>query len=189
MVRAGYEITAGEARAAGVHVTFSPMADLVRDARWGRCLESTGEDSWLNCQFAAAMVKGFQGDNLAGGKGIASCVKHFAAYGAVEGGREYNTVDMSEWRLRQEYLPSYKAAVEAGCEMVMTSFNTIQGIPATGSKWLMDQVLRQEWGFDGVVITDYAAIQELIVHGVAEDAGEAAFLAMEAGVDIDMKTS
>ena len=182
--------TSEESVAAGVHVTFSPMGDLVRDARWGRCLESTGEDPFLNAECVKAMVEGFQEglseENAC--RGMASCVKHFAAYGAAEGGRDYNTVDMSERRLRQEYLPSYRAGVEAGCEMVMTSFNTVDGIPATGNRWLMRQVLREEWGFDGVLITDYAAIAELIVHGVAADKKEAARMAMEAGVDIDMCT-
>lgn len=182
------QMAAREACAAGAHVTFAPMVDLVRDARWGRCMESTGEDTYLNCEFAKAMVEGFQG-GLRPGEGIASCVKHFAAYGAPEGGREYNTVDMSKRRLLEEYLPSYKAAVDAGCEMVMTSFNTVDEIPATANQWLMDEILRKEWGFDGVLITDYAAIKELIAHGVAEDDGEAARLAMEAGVDIDMKTA
>lgn len=182
--------TSKESVAAGAQVTFSPMADLVRDARWGRCLESTGEDPYMNGRYAAAMVEGFQEglQEEGAGKGMASCVKHFAAYGAPEGGRDYNTVDMSVRRLRQEYLPSYKAGVEAGCEMIMTSFNTVDGIPSTGNKWLMDDVLRKEWGFEGVVITDYAAIAELIAHGVAQDAKEAARLAMEAGVDIDMCT-
>lgn len=183
------EVTSEESVAAGAHVTFSPMVDLVRDARWGRCLESTGEDPYMNSLYAAAMVKGFQ-KGLGSDKpaGMASCVKHFAAYGAPEGGRDYNTVDMSQRRLRQEYLPSYKAGVEAGCEMIMTSFNTVDGIPSTGNKWLMNDVLRDEWGFDGVVITDYAAIAELVLHGAAEDQKDAARLAMEAGVDIDMCT-
>lgn len=182
--------TSEESVASGVHVTFSPMGDLVRDARWGRCLESTGEDPFLNGNYVQAMVEGFQEGLSEQGspRGMASCVKHFAAYGAAEGGRDYNTVDMSERRLRQEYLPSYRAGVDAGCEMIMTSFNTVDGIPSTGNRWLMQQVLREEWGFDGVVITDYAAIAELITHGVAEDKKEAARLAMEAGVDIDMCT-
>ncbi len=188
LVKESYEAISDEAKASGLHVTFSPMVDLVRDARWGRCLESPGEDPVLNSRYAKAMVEGFQ-KNLSENEGIASCVKHFAAYGAAEAGREYNTVDMSERRLREEYLPSYKAAVDAGCEMVMTSFNTVDGIPATANQWLMDDVLRKEWGFDGVIITDYAAIAELIAHGVAADEKEASLLAMNAGVDIDMKTA
>lgn len=187
MVKQCNEKTAVESMAAGAHVTFAPMVDLVRDPRWGRVMESTGEDAYLNSRFSKAMVEGFQGE-LSPTRGIASCVKHFAAYGAVEAGRDYNTVDMSERRLRQDYLPAYKAAVDAGCEMVMTSFNTVDGMPATGNKWLMKDVLRDEWGFDGVIITDYAAIQEMIAHGVAENDREAAKLSIEAGVDIDMKT-
>ena len=184
------EVTSEESVAAGAHVTFSPMVDLVRDARWGRCLESTGEDPYMNSLYAAAMAKGFQkGLGEAKPAGMASCVKHFAAYGAPEGGRDYNTVDMSERRLRQEYLPSYKAGVDAGCEMIMTSFNTVDEIPATANKWLMDDILRKEWGFNGVIITDYAAISELKAHGVAADDAEAAKLAINATVDIDMKTS
>ncbi|WP_068503623.1 beta-glucosidase BglX [Paenibacillus kribbensis] len=188
MVNLCNQTTAKEACAAGAHVTFAPMVDVVRDARWGRCMESTGEDTYLNSVFAKAMVEGFQGD-FTPGESLASCVKHFAAYGAPEGGRDYNTVDMSERRLREEYLPPYKAAVDAGCELVMTSFNTVDEIPATANQWLMDEVLRKEWGFDGILITDYAAIAELIAHGVAESDKDAARLAMEAGVDIDMKTS
>lgn len=179
--------TAEEAVPDGAHVTFAPMVDVVRDARWGRCMESPGEDAWLNSQFAKAMVEGFQGDEDCEER-MMSCVKHFAAYGAVEAGREYNTVDMSRWRLVSEYLPPYKAAVEAGCKLVMTSFNTIEGIPATANQWLMKEVLRRQWGFEGVLITDYAAIQELIAHGVAENDYEATKLAMDATVDIDMKT-
>ncbi|WP_145048923.1 beta-glucosidase BglX [Paenibacillus xylanexedens] len=188
LVKGCNRLTAKEACAAGAHVTFAPMVDVVRDARWGRSMESTGEDTYLNSVFAKAMVEGFQGD-FTPGESLASCVKHYAAYGAPEGGRDYNTVDMSERRLREEYLPPYKAAVDAGCELVMTSFNTVDEIPATANQWLMDEVLRQEWGFDGVLITDYAAISELIAHGVAENEKHAARLAMEASVDIDMKTS
>lgn len=181
------EVVAKEASAAGAHVTFAPMVDVVRDARWGRCMESPGEDPYYNSQFAAAMVNGFQGE-LKAGESLVSCVKHFAGYGAVEAGREYNTVDMSRWRLMQEYLPPYKAAVDAGCRMVMTSFNTIEGVPVTANRWLLDDILRKTWNFDGVIVTDYAAVQELIAHGVASNDREAAYLSMNAGVDIDMKT-
>ncbi len=180
-------LAAQEAAPDGAQVTFAPMVDVVRDARWGRCMESQGEEPLLNSLFAEAIVKGFQGD-LTPGENMAACVKHFAAYGAVEAGREYNTVDMSRLRLTQDYFPPYKAAIDAGCEMVMTAFNTIDGIPATGNQWLMDDVLRKEWGFDGILITDYAAIQELIAHGLAENDREAACLAMNATVDIDMRT-
>ncbi|MBV6375490.1 beta-glucosidase BglX [Enterococcus casseliflavus] len=187
LIRKAYEVVGEESRFAGAHVTFAPMVDLVRDARWGRCLESTGEDNYLISKFAEAAVKGLQ-HNLGKGQGIAACTKHFAAYGAVESGRDYNTVDMSERKLRQEYLPSYKAAVDAGSKLVMTSFNTYDGIPATGSQFLLREVLRDEWGFDGVVISDYAAIRELIDHGVAKDNREATILAIKAGTDIDMKS-
>ena len=187
LIKKGYQVISKEASKAGLHVTFAPMVDLVRDPRWGRCLESNGEDTYLNSVYAKAMVEGFQG-NLGEGT-LASCVKHFAAYGAVEGGRDYNTVDMSERRLRQDYLPSYQAAVDAGAELVMTSFNTVDGIPATANQWLLKDLLRQEWRFDGVIITDYAAIQELIAHGVAQDEKQASQLAIEASVDIDMKTA
>ena len=188
-IRAGYALVAEEAAADGCMVTFSPAVDLVRDARWGRVVEMPGgEDPYLGARFAAAMVEGFQ-DGLGEGRGVASCVKHFAGYGAVEGGREYNTVDMSERRFRQDYLPPYKAAVDAGARMVMTSFNTVDEVPATANKWLMDDVLRGEWGFEGSIITDYAAILELINHGVAADERQAAKLAIDATVDIDMKTN
>ncbi len=188
LIEQAYKVTAAESKAAGVHVTFAPMVDLVRDARWGRCLESTGEDATLNAAFARAMVTGLQHVETGKITGIASCVKHFAAYGAAEGGREYNTVDMSERRLREDYLPGYQAAVDAGSELVMTSFNTYDGIPVTGSEFLLKQILREEWGFDGVIISDYAAVQELVAHGIAANEKEATLLAMKATNDIDMKT-
>lgn len=181
-------ITAIEASLSGVQVNFSPMTDLVRDPRWGRVMESTGEDPYLNGLFAAAIVKGYQG-NLEDEHNIIACVKHFAGYGAVEAGREYNTVDMSDRTLREYYLPSYKAAIDAGCEMVMAAFNPIQGIPATGNRYLLRDILRNEWGFDGPIISDWASVEELMKHGVAEDGKAAAKLAIEAGVDIEMMTS
>jgi beta-glucosidase len=181
------EIAAKEASASGVHVTFAPMVDLVRDPRWGRVVESTGEDPYLNSQFARAFVRGFQGTDLSNDLNrVAACVKHFAAYGAPEGGRDYNTVDMSERQLRESYLPAYKAALDEGCEMVMTSFNTVDGIPASGNKRLMRDLLRDEWKFDGVLISDWGAVKEMIPHGVAADEKEAAYKAIEAGVDIEM---
>lgn len=183
------EIAALEASVSGVHVTFAPMVDLVRDPRWGRVMESTGEDPYLNSLFARAFVRGFQGQDLTNDTDkVAACVKHFAAYGAAEGGRDYNTVDMSERQLREMYLPSYKAALDEGCEMVMTAFNTVDGIPASGNKKLMRDILREEWGFDGVLISDWGAVKELIPHGVAEDDREAAAKALTAGVDIEMMT-
>lgn len=184
------KVAAREAAVSGVHVTFAPMVDLVRDPRWGRVMESTGEDSHLNSEFARAFVKGFQGKDLTNDyEKVAACVKHFAAYGAAEGGRDYNTVDMSERELRETYLPAYKAALDEGCEMVMTAFNTVDGIPASGNKRLMRDLLRGEWGFDGVLISDWGAIKEMIPHGVAEDEREAALKSIEAGVDIEMMTS
>lgn len=187
LIQKAYKNTAEEAYAGGVHVTFAPMVDLVRDPRWGRTLESTGEDPYLNSQFAKAMVNGFQ-FGLNEGKGIASCVKHFAAYGAAEAGREYNSADMSLVNLYQNYLPAYKAAVKAGAKMVMTSLSTLNGVPSTADRWLIQDVLRKQWGFEGVVISDYASVFELIQHGFAKDAVDAAGKALQAGVDIDMKS-
>jgi beta-glucosidase len=184
------EIAAKEAAVSGVHVTFAPMVDLVRDPRWGRVMESTGEDPYLNSVFARAFVRGFQGTDLTNDKEkVAACVKHFAAYGAPEGGRDYNTVNMSERQLRESYLPAYKAALDEGCEMVMTSFNVVDGIPSTGNQKLMRHLLRNEWGFDGVLISDWGAVKELIPHGIAADESEAALKALTAGVDIEMMTT
>lgn len=183
-------IAALEAAVSGIHVTFAPMVDLVRDPRWGRVMESTGEDPCLNSEFARAFVRGFQGNNLSADPyRVAACVKHFAAYGAAEGGRDYNTVNMSERELRELYLPAYKAALEEGAEMVMTAFNVVDGIPATGNKWLMRDLLRKEWQFNGVLISDWGAVKEQIPHGTAQDEKEAAKKAIEAGVDIEMMTA
>lgn len=181
-------IAAAEAAASGIHVNFSPMADLVQDPRWGRVMESTGEDPYLNGLFAAAMVRGYQGrDNDLTAKGsLASCLKHFAGYGAPLGGRDYNTVELSQRTLREDYLPAYKAAVDAGCELVMTSFNTLDRVPSSANRWLMRDVLRDEMGFSGVLISDWAALHELTIHGIAQDDAQAAELSMAAGVDIDM---
>jgi beta-glucosidase len=184
------QIAAKEASVSGVHVTFAPMVDLVRDPRWGRVMESTGEDPYLNSEFARAFVRGFQGKDLKNDTDrVAACVKHFAAYGAPEGGRDYNTVNMSERQLRESYLPAYKAALDEGCEMVMTAFNTVDGIPATANKKLMRDLLRDEWGFNGVIISDWGAVKEQLPHGVAEDEKEAALKALSAGVDIEMMTT
>lgn len=184
------EISAKEAAVSGVHITFSPMVDLVRDPRWGRVMESTGEDTLLNSRFAQAIVKGYQGTDLKNDPlRVAACVKHFAAYGAALAGRDYNTVDMSELVLRENYLGAYHAALEAGAKLVMTAFNTIEGIPATGNQALMRGILRDEFQFDGVLISDWGAVKELIPHGVAKDEKQAAQLALEAGVDIEMMTS
>ncbi|MDO5572505.1 MAG: beta-glucosidase BglX [bacterium] len=192
LVKKCASVSATEAAVSGLHVTFSPMVDLVRDARWGRVMESTGEDTYLNGLMSEAMVEGYQGDR-SGEKldqfgHISACIKHFAAYGAPEAGREYNNVELSERTLREDYLPAYKKGIDAGSAMVMTSFNTLDHIPATGNKWLMQDILRGEMGFEGVLISDWAAIEELVSHGIAEDRKEAARLAMEAGVDMDMVT-
>lgn len=180
---------AREAAVSGLHVTFSPMVDLVRDARWGRVMESTGEDPYLNSRFAEAQVKGFQGEDMKAPYKVCACVKHFAAYGGAQAGREYNTVELCEHTLRDFYLPSYKAGIDAGAGMVMTSFNTLNGIPASTNKWLMREILRKEMGFDGVLISDFSAILETIAHGHSADEADAARKALEAGVDIDMMTS
>ena len=177
---------AREAAAAGLHVTFSPMADLVHDSRWGRCMESTGEDPWLNARMAEAMVRGFQGDDIALKGRLASCVKHFAAYGAVQAGRDYNVTELSEHTLFEDYLVSYRAAVKAGVRLVMTAFNTIDRRPCTTSRRLLRDILRDDMGFEGVVISDYSAIEETISHGTSLDHRDAARQAMEAGCDIDM---
>lgn len=182
-------ITAKEAAASGVHVTFSPMVDLTRDPRWGRVVESTGEDPYLNSLFSAAMVRGYQGDDLRDKEHIAACVKHFAAYGAAEAGRDYNTVEIGDYALREYYLPAYKAAVDAGVAMVMASFNSLNGIPVTANKHMLRDILRDEWGFEGTVISDWGAVQELVEHGIAEDGREAAEKAIAAGIDIEMMTS
>ena len=181
-------VAAKEASVSGLHVTFAPMTDLVRDARWGRVMESTGEDPYLNSLFCAAMVRGFQGNSLKDNYAIAACVKHFAGYGAPTAGRDYNTVELSEHTFREFYLPSYQAGIDAGAALVMTSFNTVNGIPATGNKKLMRDILREQMKFDGVLISDWAAIEETIYHGYCADREEAAMRAVEAGVDIDMMT-
>ncbi len=182
-------ISAIEATAEGIHWTFAPMVDISRDPRWGRVAEGSGEDTWLGSLIAAARVKGFQGDKLKNPRSVLACVKHFAAYGAPEGGRDYNIVDMSELSLFEDYFPPYKGAIDAGVGSVMTSFNEINGVPATASKWLLTDILYKKWGFRGFVVTDYTAINELIPHGVAFDVNEAAQLALNAGVDMDMQSS
>ena len=184
------EISAMESSIAGANVNFSPMVDLSRDARWGRVMESIGgEDPLLGEIYAKTIVNSYQGKNISKIGKIASCVKHIAAYGAVEAGREYNTADMSEREFRQYYLPAYKSAIEAGAEMLMTSFNILNGIPTTVNKWLIQEVIRKEIGFKGIIISDYGAIEETIVHGYSANEREAARNAINAGVDIDMMSS
>ena len=178
-----------EAAAGGVQVTFTPMVDYVRDARWGRVMETCGEEPMLNGRMGAAQVKAFHGSSLADPDSLATCVKHYAGYGGAEAGRDYNTVELSEHVLREYYLPAYKACIDAGVDMVMPSFNSLNGVPSTANRWLMQDVLRGEWGFDGVVISDYNAIGELLVHGIAADDKEAASLAFGCGCDIEMCSS
>lgn len=180
-------IGAKEASAAGVCWTFSPMVDICRDPRWGRIAEGAGEDPYLGSRVAQAFVRGYQGKNMARNDEIMACVKHFALYGASEAGRDYNTVDMSRQRMFNEYLPPYKAAVDAGVGSVMTSFNLVDGIPATANKWLITDVLRNRWGFEGFVVTDYASIAEMRSHGIAE-LPQAAVMALRAGSDMDMSS-
>ena len=175
-----------ESAACGVHVTFNPMVDTARDARWGRILETSSEEPLLNSRMGAAVVRATQGEDLSRPENVACCVKHFAAYGAPEGGRDYNTVDLSERTLREVYLPAYKACLDAGARLIMPSFNALNGIPSVANRWLMNRVLREEWGFKGVVISDYNAVGELVAHGVAENLKDAVRLSMLAGCDIDM---
>ena len=188
MSKRAASVAAREASAAGIHVVFSPMVDLVRDPRWGRVMESTGEDPYLNSRFCEAQIHGFQGDDMKEDGKVCGCIKHFAGYGGAEAGREYNTVQVSEHTFREYYLPSYEAGIKAGAGMVMTSFNTVNDIPATINQKLMRQILREEMGFDGVLISDYAAILETVAHGASSDKKDAAHKALLAGVDIDMVT-
>ncbi len=185
-VEAAAHVAAKEAAAAGVHWTFAPMVDIARDPRWGRIAEGSGEDPYLGSAMAAARVGGFQGKDLRAPDAVLATVKHFAAYGGAEGGRDYNTVDLSERTLREAYLPPYHAAIDAGAGSVMTSFNEIGGIPSTASPWLMTTLLRREWGFKGFVVSDWTAVAELLNHGVAGSRADAGKLALEAGVDMDM---
>jgi beta-glucosidase len=178
-------IAAVEASADGICWTFSPMVDIARDPRWGRIAEGAGEDAYLGSQIAKAMVKGYQGDDLSKNNTIMACVKHFALYGAAEAGRDYGTTDMSRQRMYNEYLPPYRAAVDAGAGSVMASFNEIDGIPATGNKWLLTDVLRKQWEFKGFVVTDYTGINEMIDHGMG-DLQTVSALALKAGIDMDM---
>ncbi len=182
-------IAATEATAEGINWTFAPMVDIARDPRWGRVAEGAGEDTWLGCKIAAARVKGFQGNDYTTNNTLIACVKHFAAYGAAMAGRDYNTVDMSLLSLYEWYLPPYKAAVDAGVGSVMTSFNEIGGVPSTGNKWLLTDLLRNEWHFNGFVVTDYTSINEMLNHGIAGTIKDAARLALNAGVDMDMQGS
>lgn len=189
LVRKGARMSALEAASSGINWTFAPMIDVTRDPRWGRIAESLGEDPYLHSVLGAAMVKGFQGDDLAEHGSIAACAKHFAGYGASESGRDYNTTNIPENELRNVYLPPFHAAVDAGVATIMASFSDLNGIPATGNSFLMRQVLREEWGFEGFVVSDWASIEQLKVHGLVANDKEAAFEALGAGVNMEMATS
>jgi beta-glucosidase len=185
LVEKSARTAASEATADGLTWAFSPMVDIARDPRWGRIAEGAGEDPFLGAEIAKAMVKGYQGDDLSLPNTLLACVKHFALYGASEGGRDYNTVDMSRVRMYNEFLPPYKAAVDAKVASVMSSFNVIDGIPATGNKWLLTDLLRKEWGFKGMVVSDYTSVNEMTEHGMG-DLKEVSALALKAGLDMDM---
>ncbi|TRX42909.1 beta-glucosidase BglX [Flavobacterium restrictum] len=185
LIERSARIAAQEASADGLNWTFSPMVDISRDPRWGRVSEGSGEDPYLGSQVARAMVKGYQGDDLSKNNTILSCIKHFALYGAVEAGRDYNTVDMSKVRMYNDYFPPYKAGIDAGAGTVMASFNEIDGVPASGNKWLLTDVLRNQWGFKGFVVSDYTGINEMVEHGVG-DLQTVSALSLNAGLEMDM---
>jgi beta-glucosidase len=182
-------IAAEEAAAAGLHWTYSPMCDISVEPRWGRISEGSGEDPYLGSLISAAMTRGYQGESLSEDNTILACVKHFAAYGAPQAGRDYNTVDMSERWFREFYLPPYKAAIDAGALSVMSSFNELDGVPAHASKHLLTDILKGEWGFEGFVVSDYTGINEMIMHGYAKDSEHAGELSMNAGLDMDMMSA
>ena len=186
LMEASARVAAREAAAAGLHWTYSPMCDVSVDPRWGRISEGAGEDPYLGGLIAAALTRGYQGEDLSADSTLLACVKHFAAYGAPQGGRDYNTVDMSERWLREFYLPPYKAALDAGALSVMASFNELDGVPATANAHLLQDILRDEWGFRGFVVSDYTGINEMVAHGYARDYLDAGRLAINAGIDMDM---
>ena len=175
-----------EASSDGIRWTFAPMIDVSRDARWGRMAESCGEDPYLNAVMGAAMVRGFQGDSLSDPTAMAACAKHFVGYGAAEAGKDYNSTFIPERVLRNVYLPPFEAAAKAGCATFMTSFNDNDGVPSTGNAFILRKVLRGEWNYDGMVVTDWASATEMIAHGFCKDAKEAAWKAVNAGVDMEM---
>ncbi|NDV43831.1 beta-glucosidase BglX [Flagellimonas sediminis] len=185
LVKQAAQMAAREATADGINWNFSPMVDIARDPRWGRIAEGAGEDPYLGSRIAEATVKGYQGDDLAAAHTMLACVKHFALYGAAEAGRDYHSVDMSKIKMFNQYLPPYKAAVDAGVASVMSSFNDVDGIPATGNKWLLTDLLRDKWGFSGFVVSDYTSLNEMIPHGLG-DLQAVSALALNAGLDMDM---
>ena len=176
---------ADEASADGLNWVYSPMVDITRDPRWGRVSEGAGEDPYLGSLIAKAIVEGYQGNDLSADSTVMACVKHFALYGASEAGRDYNVVDMSKVRMYNDYLPPYRAAINAGAGSIMSSFNEINGVPATANKWLMTDLLRKQWGFKGFVVTDYTAVMELVNHGIGDET-KVTELALNAGIDMDM---
>jgi beta-glucosidase len=186
LIREAARIAAREAAGEGIHWTFAPMIDIARDPRWGRVAETLGEDPYLTGTLGAAMVRGFQGESLSGADSLAACAKHYVGYGAAEGGRDYNTTWIPEILLRQVYLAPFRAARDAGVATFMTAFNALNGIPATGNRFAVRQVLRGEWKFDGMVVSDYTAVTEMIAHGYARDSADAAREAALAGVDMEM---
>jgi beta-glucosidase len=186
LIEQSERVAAKEATASGVKWTFAPMVDIARDPRWGRIVEGAGEDPYLGAVVAAARVRGFQGNNIADPQSVVACAKHFVAYGAVEGGRDYNTVDISEALLREVYLPPFHAAVDAGVGTLMSAFNDLNGLPATANHHTLTDILRDEWKFNGFVVSDYSSVHELIAHGVAADDSQASLKALTAGVDMDM---
>ncbi|MEM9896650.1 MAG: beta-glucosidase BglX [Bacteroidota bacterium] len=185
LIEKSAKIAAAEASSDGISWTFSPMIDISRDPRWGRMAEGAGEDSFLGSEVAKAMIRGYQGDDLTAANTLMSCAKHFALYGAPDAGRDYGTVDMSRQRMYNDYFPPFKAAVGAGVGTIMASFNEVEGIPATGNRWLMTEVLRNQWGFDGFVVSDYTGVTEMVAHGVG-DTLQVAAMAINAGTDMDM---
>src|SRR5581483_1181859 len=186
LIEQAERIAAKEATAFGVKWTFAPMVDIARDPRWGRIVESAGEDPYLGSVVAAARVRGFQGTNFADPQSVVACAKHFVGYGAAEGGRDYNTVEMSEQLLREVYLPPFHAAVDAGVGTLMSAFNDLNGIPASANHHTLTDILRGEWKFNGFVVSDYDSVHELIPHGIATDGAQASLEALTAGVDMDM---
>ena len=188
-IEQGARVAATEAAASGIHWTFAPMVDISRDPRWGRVMEGAGEDTYLGSRIAFARVKGFQGDKLGDLNSVMACVKHFAAYGAAIGGRDYNSVDMSERMLWETYLPPFKAALDAGAATFMNSFNDINGIPATANKYLQSDILKNKWNFKGFIVSDWDSIGEMIAHCYVKDSKEAAQMAIMAGNDMDMESN
>ena len=189
LVEQAARVAAEEASASGIRWTFSPMVDIARDARWGRMAEGAGEDPFLGAAMARAYVRGYQGARLDAPDSIAACPKHFLGYGAAEGGRDYNSTEISEHTLRQFYLPPFRAAIDEGAATIMSAFNSLNAVPASANPFTLTQILRREWGFQGIVDSDYTALAELIPHGIANDGATAARNAFLAGVDMDMVSS